>query len=375
MTIQSFKRKKGTMYRYRFTLKGVTVCSEMYEDKKLCQRDEAKAKAEVLQGVYVAPEKHSLEDCWKLYNDINTVKYGALKNRNNVLNKLRAYGLADKPISKIQTIHLELFAKHLRETGIAESTYRNYLGLVFSFFNWLHKKDMIAKNPAKPIDLPKQAPIKVVVLDKETLLYRLEKIKELDFTLYGPALLTGLFGLRIAEACAINIDGDFDFERKVLKINKQYGTTQSYKPGFDLPKTEAGIREVPILDFVEPIVKEHINTIRKLFFNGRIKVDAGEPIPFCVTTLGYRLAPNYADVRWRKMNEAMNWPHITLHKLRHTYATLCRDAEITIDTIADLLGHSDPKLTKKIYAHRTTVQIQTASNKLNNLFEQKEKSG
>lgn len=375
MTIQQFKRKKGIMYRYRFTLKGVTVCSEMYNDKKLCQRDEAKAKAEVLQGIYVAPERHTLEECWALYNDINKVKYGAAKNRNNILNKLRAYGLADKQISKIQTIHLELFAKHLKESNIAESTYRNYLGIVFSFFNWLHKKDIIPKNPAKPIDLPTQAPIKVLVLEKEALLERLARIKEVDFTLYGPAILTGLFGLRIGEACAINIDGDFDFERKVLKVNKQYGTTQSYKPGFDTPKTEAGIREVPILDFVEPIVKEHINTIRKLFFNGRIKVKPGEPIPFCVTPLGYRLVPNYADVKWRKMNEAMGWQHITLHKFRHTYATLCRDAEITMDTIADLLGHTDSKLTKKIYAHKTTVQIKTASDKLNTLFEQKEKSG
>ena len=375
MTIQSFKRKKGTMYRYRFTLKGITVSSEMYYDKEQCKRDEAKARAEILQGIYVAPERHTVEECWALYNEMNPVAYGGMKNRKSILNKLSKHGLSEKPVCKITTLDLERFASELRQSGLADSTYRNNLGILFGFFNWLHKKDIIPKNPAKPIDLPKQGNAKVVVFDRESLLFRLEQVKQIDFTLYGPAILAGLFGLRIGEACAINIDGDFDFDRKVLKVTKQYGTTKSTSCDFDTPKSEAGVREVPILDFVEPIVKEHINTIRRLYFNGRIKVKPDEPVPFCVTSLGYRMAPNYADVKWKEMNKANGWEHLTLHKLRHTYATLCRDAEIVMETIADLLGHTDSKLTKKIYAHKTTVQIQNASDKLNNYFDKKEKSG
>ncbi len=374
MTIQAIKRKKGTMYRYRFTLKGITVSSEMYYDKALCQRDEAKARAEILQGVYVAPERHTVEECWALYNEMNPVAFGGMKNRNNILNKLRSKGLADKPISKITTLQLEKFASEMRQSGLADSTYRNYLGILFGFFNWLHKKDIIPKNPAKPIDLPRQGAAKVIVFDRESLLFRLEQIKQIDFTLYGPAILAAFFGLRIGEACAINLDGDFDFEHKVLRVTKQYGTTKSTSCDFDTPKSAAGIREVPILDFVEPIIKEHINTVRKLYFNGRIKTPPGEPIPFCITFLGYRMAPNYADKKWKQMNKANGWDHLTLHKLRHTYATLCRDAEIVMDTIADLLGHADTKTTKKIYAHKTTVQIQNASDKLNNYFDKKEKS-
>ena len=76
MSIQTFKRQKGTVYRYRFTLNGITICSETYSDKELCKRDEAKARADILQGIYVAPERHSLEDCWKLYNEMKPVKFG-----------------------------------------------------------------------------------------------------------------------------------------------------------------------------------------------------------------------------------------------------------------------------------------------------------
>ena len=75
------------------------------------------------------------------------------------------------------------------------------------------------------------------------------------------------------------------------------------------------------------------------------------------------------------MNDAEGWEHITLHKLRHTYATLCRDAGVPLETIADLLGHADVQITRKIYAHKTFKQIDDAAAKLDVLFNENKKSG
>lgn len=44
-------------------------------------------------------------------------------------------------------------------------------------------------------------------------------------------------------------------------------------------------------------------------------------------------------------------PEITLHGLRHTAASILIDSGMSDVTVADVLGHSDPSTTKRIYAH------------------------
>ena len=51
--------------------------------------------------------------------------------------------------------------------------------------------------------------------------------------------------------------------------------------------------------------------------------------------------------------------HLTLHKMRHTFATLLQDQGIDLATIGDLLGHTDKRATE-IYAHVTDTRQRAA---------------
>lgn len=42
---------------------------------------------------------------------------------------------------------------------------------------------------------------------------------------------------------------------------------------------------------------------------------------------------------------------ITLHSLRHTYASLLFEAGATVPYVMNQLGHADPGVTLRIYAH------------------------
>ncbi len=55
--------------------------------------------------------------------------------------------------------------------------------------------------------------------------------------------------------------------------------------------------------------------------------------------------------------------HMNLHKLRHTFATLLVSEGIDLNTIADLLGHSDKRATE-IYSHVTDTRARTAIKKI-----------
>ena len=55
------------------------------------------------------------------------------------------------------------------------------------------------------------------------------------------------------------------------------------------------------------------------------------------------------------------------HSLRHTYATQLIRRGVSIEVIAELLGHSSTEITK-IYAHILDDDKQKAVDKLNDIF-------
>jgi integrase len=57
-------------------------------------------------------------------------------------------------------------------------------------------------------------------------------------------------------------------------------------------------------------------------------------------------------------------PAVTLHELRHTYASLLAQAGCDLLTIAKLLGHADTRVTARHYAHLCDATLQTAVAKL-----------
>jgi integrase len=48
---------------------------------------------------------------------------------------------------------------------------------------------------------------------------------------------------------------------------------------------------------------------------------------------------------------AVPLPHARLHDLRHVQATLLLIAGVPVHVVADRLGHADPSITLRVYAH------------------------
>lgn len=53
----------------------------------------------------------------------------------------------------------------------------------------------------------------------------------------------------------------------------------------------------------------------------------------------------------QRRTDAAGLPHIGVHGLRHTYATLALKAGVSVEVLSRRLGHSDPSVTYRIYAH------------------------
>ncbi len=63
------------------------------------------------------------------------------------------------------------------------------------------------------------------------------------------------------------------------------------------------------------------------------------------------ISADYLRHRLNKVLEKYNFRKVTVHELRHTFATRCLESGIDMKTLQMLLGHADYSTTANIYAH------------------------
>jgi integrase len=153
-------------------------------------------------------------------------------------------------------------------------------------------------------------------------------------------------GMRPSEALAIQ-DTDFDYQNNVIRVNKRiihYGND----PRLEYQtKTDAGDRYVSLLERV----KEKMPKFKGFLFSA----DGGK------TALTKKQLQCRYD-KWRKDTGCT----CTLYQLRHAYATMLHEANISDFDAMHLMGHSSIQVTKNIYTEIRSRQKAKVTNILNN---------
>lgn len=184
-----------------------------------------------------------------------------------------------------------------------------------------------------------------------------------------PCVMLMLYaGLRRGEVLALNIDNDIDFVNRRIYIREAVRFSGSGQQIITQPKTDAGIRVVPLIDGLAQELEG---------LHGLVCQSAkGEPM----TETAFRRAwesylvalseyKNGSSKRWHKGP----WKPVTIrpHDLRHSYCTMLYNAGIDIKTAMLWLGHADQTVTMQIYTHLTEQRrteaekaIKTAHNTL-----------
>lgn len=189
-------------------------------------------------------------------------------------------------------------------------------------------------------------------------------------------------GCRIGEALGLRWQ-DLDFENRVISINHSlvyYQTRDSKKCMLrvSLPKTEAGIRTIPMLDIIkdafEMLYEEQeengfneteIDGMKGFVFCNRF---GGVPNPQTVNHTIKRILNQYnADevVRAKKeRREPIILPDFSCHHLRHTFCTRLCEHETNLKVIQVIMGHKNIETTMDIYAEATEKKKQESFENL-----------
>ena len=115
--------------------------------------------------------------------------------------------------------HIELYRAWMEDRGLAASTIDRRLSTVCGFYRFAHIDGRISSNPAQYVRRPQVHPSQGRGLDRSELGVFLFTAERFDRDHAALAVLLGLNGLRVSEACGTNVE-DLAFERghRTLRI-------------------------------------------------------------------------------------------------------------------------------------------------------------
>ena len=244
-------------------------------------------------------------------------------------------------IKEITPVQINVFIRAIStKEHMSLKTAKTQLNVVSQIFQYAVQNGLANTNPARELDVPKglKHNARDMASSEDIALIKANANSPMGRFAFW-ALYTGC---RRGELLALTWD-DVDLEARTIAINKSWydinGKTYT-KP----PKTEKGVRTIPILNKLY----EHIGSKKSgLVFPGRH---------------GMMTCNEFARA-WNKYKEKTG-VSCTPHQLRHAYATMLLENDVSVKDAQELLGHAQASTTQDIYQHLRDTRKQQTNEKL-----------
>ena len=245
-------------------------------------------------------------------------------------------------IDKIEVTDIRKYIVFLKkEKNYANKTIRRKINSLKSFFNFLVSQDYLVQNPMRGITAPKKEKrIPKYFTEKQVkLILDTAKKSDDDFALRNYILikLIAVTGIRRQEAVDLDFK-DVDFGKNTIKI-KGKGNKE---------------RIVPI--------SEEFSEDLWTYFQSRLPL---KNQAMFITSTGNRIHSSRAHTIFVDILKkvGLNNKGLSLHSLRHSYATMLIQNGVDIAAVQELLDQEDINTTT-VYAHTTTEHLKEQVAKL-----------
>ena len=179
-------------------------------------------------------------------------------------------------------------------------------------------------------------------------------------------------GLRVGELCGLRWQ-DVDIEKRLIDINHNLVLIKAIKKGphtvkehlaISLPKSKAGIRQVPMMfPVIEALMDEYewaklknfksetVDGYTDFIFtkrNGTVYTSVRLDLALKEIVNAYN--KQEAAIAEKEKREPLYLPHISNHMLRHTFCTRLCERDVNPKVIQTVMGHASIRITMDIYA-------------------------
>lgn len=308
--------------------------------------EELKKKAELQPATEYAGIK------FKEFADMFVEHERLYKEQNTTVlyeNALKSFeSLYKVEVSHITTLDIQRCVDELIKKQLKASTIKAYTSKINIVLKYAIQMNLIISNPTQNINLPKaKVQAEKTALTKSELNELLNKIKNRKH--YIISLLASNCGLRIGEIMGLTWD-NVDVKNGILVINQQWKKLKNGEYGFGTLKTLNSKRTIP----VPP------NVLKEL-----IRYENEMPININKRIVNYK-SNSEVSIILLKLYKRLGFD-ISVHELRHTYATTLIANGVDFKTVAKLMGH-DVEQTIKTYSHVTDDMMKNATALINKIF-------
>lgn len=253
--------------------------------------------------------------------------------------------LGHVPLLKLTPMDIQQYYIQVQQSAnLSSNTLRRHHDLLSSALRSAVRQDKLLVSPIDKVEPPRAK-------QKEASYYRPEELKRLYTLIEGHPLelcvkLAGSLGMRREEICGLKWDC-VDLQRQLLFIREArtaYGATVVQKE----TKNRSSVRTLFLPDDLIRLLRMEQARQADWLRQGRLK----EPSQFVVLNYqGRPYSPNALSVAFTRFVRTNDLPRVTLHGLRHSFATVASFQGVPLFDIGKALGHATPATTGKIYTH------------------------
>lgn len=341
------QRSEGFEGRFMYQGKSYLVHGKtITETQKLIT--ELKYKLE--HGIYVVKEKITLDEwftTWLEEYKKNRVKLGTYTNYEKYYKSIIKNRLGSRQLSEIRGEHIQKLYNELVKEGYALSSIKIVSAVLNGCLQQAMRNGLIERNPVRLAELPRQIGKKKerIAMTKEQQELFMEYAKESYLYHFFAVMLRT--GMRRGEMQGLKYS-DIDKKQGVIHVCRtlKYIEFQGYIE--DTPKTRTSTRDIPLT----AAILEHIETQRNYWGFKVVKMnqylfcnEKGEP-------LSRERIQAEIDRTIKQIRAAgYDFPRITSHVFRHTFATRAIEAGMQPQVLKTILGHSSLAMTMDLYSH------------------------
>lgn len=259
-------------------------------------------------------------------------------------------------LSELTPLVLQRFIVDFGKNGLSFNTVSGIVSLLKASLKRAVQAGVTDKEFSSAVVRPKGKERQVECFSKEEQKKIERFISDKNNRKYFGIILTLYTGLRIGELLALTWR-DVDLNKGLITVSKS--CRDSWKNGkyvkiIDTPKTESSVRVIPI-----PYrLLVHLEALKKTSKSAYVvegKGKYGAEIRSYQNTFGLLL-------------KRLDISHKGFHSLRHTFATRALECGMDIKTLSEILGHKNPSITLKRYAHSLLEHKTEMMNKLGKLL-------
>lgn len=388
------QRKSDLSYLYAYTDPFGKRRYIYAPDLRILREKEDKLKKDQLDGLDVYAAGNATLNF--VYDRYMSTKYDLRKttrsNYNYMYDHFVRDGFGTRKIGEIKYSDVKYFYYYLlNDCGLQANTVDTVHTILHPTFQLAVRDEIIRKNPSDGV----MAEIKKKAGKNKGVRHALTVEQQrafMNYTANNPIyrhwlpLFTVLLGTgcRIGEIIGLRWE-DLDYENRTISINhsvtyyaREKNKTRKSEFAVSLPKTQAGIRTVPMMDAVYEAFQQEYEAQKENGFNSTV-VDGMTGFIFC-NRFGNIHNPQTVNRTIKRILESYNAeevvkakkerrqpviiPHFSCHHLRHTFCTRFCENETNIKVIQAVMGHANIETTMDIYAEVTDLKKKEAIENL-----------